>query len=132
MLRTDLNNGVLQQIADQFRQLSMGELLSLLISKLGFTETDVVPAANVATLANQPSAIFQVNAGTATVTGVKKLLKGPITGPSAVVPATGECVWDGGLHVLLSAVDAVTKVSFVYAQATDKASILLRLVDEIH
>ena len=132
MLRNDLNDGNLNQIADEFRQIKMGELVSLLISKLGFTETDVVPSANVATLANQPSAIFQVNAGTATVTGVKKLLKGPITGPRAIVPATGECVWDGGLHVLCAAVDAVTKVSFVYAQATDKASILLRAVDELH
>lgn len=133
-LRTDLNNGVLQQIADEFRQISLGELLSLVIKGITPTEAGivVVPGVDTATLAAQPSALFQVNVTAGGTTGVKKLLKGPLTGPGAVVPASGECVWDGGLVIKFASVDAVTAVSATYAKSTDVASILMRSIDEVH
>jgi hypothetical protein len=43
-----------------------------------------------------------------------------------VVPAAGECVWDGGLHVLFAASDLAVTASFTYAVATDVASCLLQ------
>jgi hypothetical protein len=127
-LRTSLNTINPGQMADCFRDISIGEFLSYLISIATPTQAGVVPASDIATLANIPTAIFQVNATAAASTGVKKLLYGQITGPSAVVPAAGECVWAGGLTVLFNAVDAVTAASFLYstAAATGNASILMR------
>lgn len=110
------NRVTLNQLADTMGEIEVGELLALVIAGLTPTETGVVPAANVATLANAPSAMFQINATAGTVTGIKKLLKGPISGEDAVVPKTGEAVWDGGTRVLFNAADAVTAASFTYAR----------------
>jgi len=131
-IRTDLNRSNLNQLADNFNQLELGELLVHLIANAAATEAGVVPAANIATLANVPSAIFQVNATAAASTGIKKLLKAPITGSGAVAPAPGQCVWDGALSVLFNTVDAVTQASFTYCRAATSASCMLRSVDETY
>jgi hypothetical protein len=111
-----------------------GEAMSALIAGLAATEAGVVPAGNIlATLANQPDAMLQVNATAAGVVGIKKLLIGPITGAGAIVPKTGECVWNGGLLVAFPAADAVTAVSFTYSvagTATTGCSLLRRNLGE--
>lgn len=123
-LRTTLNSGNLNQLGDCCADIKMGELLTLAIASLTPTEAAVVPVAHVATLAATPSALFQVNVTAGGSTGIKKLLKGPITGEDAISPAPGECVWNGGVSVKFNAVDNATAVSFTYATATDKLSIL--------
>jgi hypothetical protein len=126
-LQAVLDSGNLNDIADAAGKLGLGTLLGYLVAKATATESGVSPASNVATLANAPVAngLFQVNATAGTTTGIKKLRQGPITGPSALVPATGECVWDGAKSVLFAAVDAVSAASFTYAVSTDLASRLL-------
>lgn len=118
-LRDTLNTSNPNRLADALNVLEFGELLNLLLSGLTATETGVSATSSVATLANQPSALVLINATTATTTGVKKLRKGPITGPNAIVPATGEAVWDGGKKVLFATVDAVTVAAFTYATAAN-------------
>jgi hypothetical protein len=130
-IRDELNQGPANRIGAIFRDLGLGEILSLIIGALTATETGVTVTANVATLANQPSTLIQANATTATATGEKLLLKGPITGPNAVVPAAGQAVWDGGKKVLFAAADVVTVAKFTYpTAATVTPSLLQRSVGE--
>ena len=130
-LREVLNGGNPNEVFDAMVRTNLGDLLSFLLAKLGTdvgysSESPVTLAANVATLSNQPVAVFQVVAATAGaggVTGVVKLRKGLITGPKALVPATGECVWDGGKNILFAAADLVLTANFLYAVATDTTSV---------
>jgi len=85
----------------------------------GVTEQGVTVTSNVATLANQPSAVVSVIATTGTTTGSKTLLQGPISGAGAIVPASGQVVWDGGKKILFAAVDAITVADFAYTTAAD-------------
>jgi hypothetical protein len=118
-LRDTLNNGEPGRVNDVARSLGLGSLLNALIAAMAGTETGVVPASNVATLANQPEFLLDANVTAGTTVGHKKLLKGPITGPAAITPAAGQCVWDGGKKVLFAAADGATAVTFRYTQATD-------------
>ena len=129
-LREVLNGGNPNEVFDATVRTNLGDLLSYLVAQIGsgiaYTETDVPVTLNVATLANAPVALFNcvvasVSGGSAT--GVKKLRRGPITGPSALVPAAGECVWDGGKKVLFAASDLAATASFTYAVANDVASV---------
>jgi hypothetical protein len=130
-LRDDLNTSLPGRFPDASKSVGMGDLLNALVTAMTPTETGVSPASNIATLANQPSTLFQVKATAGTTTGVKQLLKGPITGPKAITPATGQVVWDGGKKLLFAAADAVTAVSATYAQATDvTASLFQRTIGE--
>ncbi len=124
-LKDVINSGNLNQLADACQKLHLGDLVSYLISKLIPTEAGVGVVADVATLAAVPTALFQVVGITgAAVRTTKKLRQGPITGAGAIVPASGECVWDGGLHILFAAVDVAATCDVVYAVATtDKSSI---------
>lgn len=122
--RTSLNANSPTQLPDVGAAIAHGEILSFLLEKATPTDAGLVPAANVATLTGQPTAVFQVNATAGAVTGIKTLRKGPIAGDDSIVPASGECVWDLGVKILFAASDAVTAVSVTYAKSTDKASIL--------
>ncbi len=104
----------------------LAALRTAVISAGGVTEQAVTVTSSVATLANQPKALLSIIATTATVTGVKKLRIGPITGPQALVPATGEAVWDGGVKVLFSSIDAVTVANFRYSKAADATASVLQ------
>lgn len=118
--RDVLNQASPNNICDAFRDIGLGELLNSLIAGATATETGVSVSSNVGALANQPSIKpFYVNATSGTTTGMKKVLVGPITGPSALVPATGQCVWDGGKNILFASVDAVTAFKAFYAKASD-------------
>ncbi len=128
-LRASFDTADPEQMADCFRDFRLGEFLSYVISRVGYTETGIAVVANVSTLAAVPTALFQCVIATtgAAGTGVKTLLKGPITGQGALVPAPGECVWDGGVRVLFNVVDAALTASFTYATVlTNVASITLR------
>ena len=130
-LRDELNSVNPNRLAPVLREIGLGDLLSLVIDALADTESSITVTANVATLANQPSTLFRVNATTATSTGEKKLLKGPITGPNAITPAAGQAVWDGGIKVLFAAADVVTVAKFAYARTvTVTPSLLQRDVGE--
>jgi hypothetical protein len=118
-LRDDINNANPNFIADLLRRLGLGELLVFLLNAATFTETALTVTASKMTLAAIPTALFRVNATTATTTGEKKLIKGPITGPNAIVPATGECVWDGATTILFAAADVVTVGKALYSKAAD-------------
>ena len=126
-LQAILDSGNLNNIADASGKLGIGTLLAYAIAKMGYTDTGTAVTSDVVTLTAQPTAngLFKVVAASGTVTGMKKLLRGPISGAGAIVPATGECVWDGGLHVLFAAVDAVATASSTFAVSTDTASALL-------
>jgi len=130
-LRDTLNLGDANRTPAVFSKLLLGDVLNLLITALAVTESAITVTANVATLANTPSTLLQINATAGTTTGVKKLLRGPVTGATAIVPLTGQAVWDGGVKVLFSTVDAVTAASFTYARAANvTASILQRDIEE--
>jgi len=129
-LQSVIDSGNINQLGDAAAKLGLGTLLAYAASKMGYTQTGIAVTSNVSTLANAPTAegLFQcvvasVSGGSAT--GVKKLRRGPISGTGALVPAAGECVWDGGLHVLFAAADLAATASFTYAVATDLASSLL-------
>jgi hypothetical protein len=125
-----IDSGNINQLGDAAQKAGLGTMLAYAASKMAYTETGIAATLNVSTLANAPVAnglfkcvVASVSGGSAT--GPKKLLRGPISGPGAFVPAAGECVWDGGLHVLFSAADLAATASFTYAVATDVASCLL-------
>lgn len=132
-IRDTLNLGDANRFAAASAKIGLGDLLNLLITALAATETSIAVTTNKATLANQPSpnGLYQINATAGTTTGVKKLLRGPITGALAIVPLTGQAVWDGATSVLFAAVDAVTTASFTYARAANvTASVLQRDIEE--
>ncbi len=120
-VRDTMNNGEAGRLADVFRQIGLGDALNILLKNTTYTETGVTVTTNKAVLANQPGkgGLLSVNATAGTTTGEKALLIGPITGPKAIVPATGQAVWDGGKNVLFAAVDAVTTAKFLYGTAAD-------------
>ena len=122
-LREVLNGGNPNEVFDAMVRGRLGDMLAYACSKMGFTETGISVTSNVATLANTPKALFQCVVASGTTTGVKKLRKGPVSGTGALVPATGECVWDGGTKVLFAAADVAATASFTYAVAGDIASI---------
>ena len=130
-LRTELNQADPDRLSSAFTELQAGELINAIIAGLaasGYTETTQTVTSNIRTLNAVPSAIFQVTATTATHTGVKTLLKGATSGANAVTPLTGQCVWDGGLHILFATVDNVTVCSVLYAQAGDTTASILQRV----
>lgn len=118
--RDILNQASPNNICDALRDIGFGELINTVIAGLTATETGVSATSSLGVLANQPSVKpFFINATTATTTGMKKVLVGPISGPSALVPAAGQCVWDGGKNILFASVDAVTAFKACYAKASD-------------
>ena len=122
-MRDSLNSGDPNRIADVFRKIGFGDLLNALVSALSATETGLSASTNVVTLANQPSFLpSKVNATAGTTTGVKTVRQGAISGPNAVAPVTGECVWDGGKKILFAAVDAVTTASVTYTKSADTSA----------
>jgi len=130
-LRTELNQADPDRLSSAFTELQLGELTNAVIAGLaasGYTETTQTVTSNIRTLNAVPSAIFQVTATTATHTGVKTLLKGAPSGASALTPLPGQCVWDGGLHILFATVDNVTACSVLYAQAGDTTASILQRV----
>ena len=89
-----------------------GSVLNMLLAAAAYTETGVSPSSSVATLANQPESLLDVFATAGTTTGRKTVLKGPISGVGALVPTTGQCVWDGNKKVLFASADAVSAAKF--------------------
>ena len=116
-IRDELNQQDPNRSAAALSEAAVGEALNLLIRSATATETGVVPAADVATLAAQPKTLYDINATTAAVTGRKKLILAPITGAGSVLPKTGEAVFDGGTKVLFNVADAVTAAAFTYTTA---------------
>ncbi len=118
------------QTFDMLRETPFGALLNALIKLLTFTETGVSATSSVGTLAAQPTAekgVLRILGTTETGTAhEKKILVGPITGPQALVPAPGQCVWDGGVKVLFNTVDAVTVFSALYLKDSDTTTGVLQ------
>src|SRR5580698_7021929 len=116
-IRATLDLSPINSLADLLRETPFGSLLNAFIKSLTFTETAVVPnsTSQVAVLANQPSTSGMLRALATAGTGhEKEILIGPISGPAAIIPPAGVCVWDGGKNVLFNTADAVTAVSFLY------------------
>lgn len=131
-IRDSLNNQDPNRSAAALAEAGTGEALNLLIRSATPTETGVVPAADIATLAAQPKVLFDINATTAASTGRKKLIKAPITGAGSVLPKAGEAVFDGGTKVLFNVADAVTAASFTYTTAAgDTISLFQRDLDQV-
>jgi hypothetical protein len=128
-IRSLLDSVPPNQTFDLLRETPFGALLNALIKVLTFTETAVVPSANVATLAAQPSSLGVLRALATAETGAaheKEVLIGPITGSQAIIPPPGVCVWDGGTKVLFNTVDAVTAASFLYLKDSDTTAGVLQ------
>ena len=113
-LRETRNNGVLQQIADEERAVSQGDLFGMLVQALTPTEAAAAVVSNAKTLANAASMVYDVVATAGTVTGRKRLK----IGDANVVPVTGEVVWDGpgGRSMRFASADGVTASNFLYAR----------------
>lgn len=101
-------------------------LRAAVVAAGGYTETGVTVTSNVATLANTPSFLYVAAIATGTTTGVKKLLKGPVSGPNVVTPPPGSATWDGGKKVLFASADAASTANFLYATAADTTASLLQ------
>jgi hypothetical protein len=131
-VRDQLNGvEVANNLPDLAVSVQLGEVLTFLLEKASFTETGISVTSNVATLANQPTQIFMaVGITSAPASTTKTLLKGPISGTGAIVPATGQCVWDGAKKVLFAAGDLAATASFTYATATDAASVTAKLLGQ--
>ena len=135
-VRDQLNGvEVANNLPDLCVSVGMGELLSYLLAKAAYTDTGIAVTSNVATLNAAPTSqglfkcvVASVSGGSAT--GAKTLLKGPISGSGAIVPATGQCVWDGNTKVLFAAGDLAATASFTYAVATDVASVTMKLLGQ--
>jgi hypothetical protein len=125
-MRAEANTGPENRMMDILREIGFGDLLNLLITALAATETGIAITANVATLAAQPTTLFQV-LGVAGTAGAKTILKGPITGPQKVTPAPGFVVWDGGKKLLFNVADLNTTATITYATAANvTCSVLAR------
>ena len=122
-----LNSGNPNQLGDAVAACQLGNILSLAIKSMSATESGVtVTSYLTAPIANQPVALLQVVGITSgAARSIKKLRKGPVSGAGALVPAAGEVIWDGGLHLLFAAADLAATCDLTYVVATDKASILL-------
>lgn len=123
-IRAALDIVPLNSLADLLRETPFGSLLNAIIKALTMTETAVVPnsTSQVAVLANQPSVSGLLRALATAETGTvheKEILVGPISGPAAIIPPAGVCMWDGGKNVLFNTADAVTAVSFLYLKDAD-------------
>ena len=123
-IRASLDTVPLNSLADLLRESPFGSLLNAFIKGLTMTETGVVPnsTTQIAVLANQPSSSGLLRALATTETGTvheKEILIGPISGPLAIIPPAGVCVWDGGKNVLFNSADLVTAVSFLYLKDAD-------------
>lgn len=126
-MRAEANTGPENRMMDILREIGFGDLLNLLITAITPTDPTRTVTSNLLTLPAQPTILYQVKATTGTSTGVKTLLKGPITGSQKITPAPGQAVWDGGTKVLFNVADAVTQASSTYSTAADvTASILAR------
>lgn len=126
-LRDVLNTANPNNVIDALRDIGLGELVNAWINGMTSTETGITVTSNVATLAGQPSVRpFECEATAGTTLGKKQVLWGPTTGPNAIVPATGQCVWNGGTSILFASVDAVTTAKFTYAKASDATASTLQ------
>lgn len=128
-LRDSLNTSDPNRLPTALQSILAGDLLNALITAMTPTQAALAVTANVATLANTPSTIFQIKTTAATSGGVKKLL---MAAPGVVTPNPGEAVWSPGTKtVTFNAADAVTACSFTYATAADATcSLLLRFIGE--
>ncbi len=134
-IREALNNAVLQELPGLFQQIGLGDFLCYLMDQATPTQAAAAVTSNRITLSNAARRVLDVVCTTGTVTGRKKLLIGPTTGNGAIVPQTGEVVWDGpGTSTLLFAVaDGVTAADFFYMRndaVGSLSSIGLRLPTE--
>lgn len=120
-LRENQNNGVLQQLADNDREMAIGDLLGILIDAITPTEAAAAVASNAKALANAASMVYDVVATAGAVTGRKTL----VIGDSSVVPRTGEVVWagPGTTSMRFASADAVTASDFTYARADGVGSL---------
>ena len=137
-LRTELNNPTLGRLASVLQELQFGELLNLAFAGMPYNEVaspgvGLTVTTNIATLNAQPTQIFKANAMTVSggsATGIKKVLRGPITGQNAVIPASGQCVWDGNVSVLFAACDLVTTAEFATVLSSTTTSVTLRAIGQ--
>jgi hypothetical protein len=126
--RTDLNASQLNRLADLLANVSLGELLTLLIANATATQSGLVPSNARIETSTIPTEVFQVSVPTGTVPGIKILQKGVVG--SNTLPATGYAVWQvGTTSIKLSAADGVSAVNVLYATATNQASALQRSMD---
>jgi hypothetical protein len=114
-VQESINNGVAQQMPDMFRQLGLGSMLGAILQGMTPTEAGVVPAANVATLANAAGYVWHILATAGVFTGILNLK----IGDASVLPESGEAVWagPGSTTLRLNAADAITAVSVWYGRA---------------
>lgn len=115
-IRDTLDSGDANRLGAVQAEIGLGSLVNDLVLAMTATEAGVTVTSNVATLANAPKCLLHVNVTAGTTTGVKAVKKGPITGPNALTPATGECVWDGNKSVKFATADAATAASFWYTR----------------
>lgn len=125
-IREELNASSMNRIDSLGRAIGLGDLLGWLIQDAGNTETGIVPAANVATLAAIPGVLLDLVSTAGVFTG-RLALK---IGDASVLPASGEAVWDGATSVRLNATDAVTALDAKYIRATNTVSMLDRTLSQ--
>ena len=138
-IRSELNNQSLGRLCANLQELQLGELLNLALAVVAYNEVaspgvGLTVTNNVATLGTKPTQILMANAmtvsGGGSATGIKKVLYGPVTGTAAVVPASGQCVWDGNVSVLFAASDLVATAEFATSLSATVTSAMQRVVGQ--
>ena len=137
-IRSELNNQSLGRLCANLQELQLGELLNLALAGVAYNEVaplgvGLTVTNNVATLGTKPTQILMANAMTVSggsATGIKKVLYGPVTGTAAVVPASGQCVWDGNVSVLFAASDLVATAEFATSLSATVTSAMQRVVGQ--
>jgi hypothetical protein len=137
-IRSELNNQSLGRLCANLQELQLGELLNLALAGVAYNEVaspgvGLTVTNNVATLGTKPTQILMANAMTVSggsATGIKNVLYGPVTGTAAVVPASGQCVWDGNVSVLFAASDLVATAEFATSLSATVTSAMQRVVGQ--
>lgn len=137
-IRSELNNQSLGRLCANLQELQLGELLNLALAGVAYNEVaspgvGLTVTNKVATLGTKPTQILMANAMTVSgnsATGIKKVLYGPVTGTAAVVPASGQCVWDGNVSVLFAASDLVATAEFATSLSATVTSAMQRVVGQ--
>ena len=125
----ELDSGSPNRLPNLLSESYLGRLLAMLVQDMANTETGVIPASDIATLAAIPERIYDVVVTAATGATGRYALK---QGDASVLPGASECVWNPGTdQVTFNATDAVTAVDFKYAAGTETLSFLDRRLSQV-
>lgn len=133
-LRESYDNGVLQRLADNHRQICFGRLLAKLIAGSAADEAGLNPDGggndiNLAAPNGAPECIWHAVATAGVFTGTMTLV---IDSREGIAVPPGTMVWSGpgSTRLRFNAADAITALDVWYADAADEVSALSRILGQ--